>query len=355
MTLNFPYRLIGMMSGSSLDGLDLVSVVFESADGRKFHIEAAESQPYPETWRTRLAQAHHLDGQSLSLLDVAYGHFVGERIRDFIDRHQLQPQAVAMHGHTVFHEPHKGLTLQIGNGAEVAAACGLPVVCKFRDKDVALGGQGAPLVPIGDRLLFGDYTYCLNLGGIANISYEENGQRLAFDITTCNMVLNALAQRLGRPFDEDGRIAASGRPIPALRAALDALDFYRQPAPKSLGREWFERYQQPLYLHYIEQGYPETDLLRTFVEHISAQIGDVCRQDGRMLITGGGALNRFLVENLKKACPKVVCVANDRQLIEYKEALIFAFLGLLRLQNRVNCLRSVTGAAVDNVGGCVFL
>ena len=355
MSIAFPYRIIGMMSGSSLDGLDLVSVVFETADGLKFHIEAAESQPYPDAWRQRLAGAHLLSGLELSLLDVEYGRFVGECIRDFIKTHDLAPQAVAMHGHTVFHEPHRGLTLQIGSGAAVAAACGLPVVCKFRDKDVALGGEGAPLVPIGDRLLFGRYTYCLNLGGIANISYEENGRRIAFDITTCNMVLNALAQRIGLAFDRNGECAAAGQNIAALRTELDALDFYRQAPPKSLGREWFERVQQPLYLNYIEQGYSETDLLRTFVEHIAAQTGRVCRQEGRMLITGGGAFNRFLVERIRAACPQLVCEADQPQLIEYKEALIFAFLGLLRLQNRVNCLHSVTGAVSDNIGGCIFL
>lgn len=354
MTLPFPYRIIGMMSGSSLDGLDLVSVVFETADGLKFHIEAAESQPYPDTWRERLAGAHRLSGLELSLLDVEYGRFVGESIRDFIQTYDLRAQAVAMHGHTVFHEPHRGLTLQIGSGAAVAAACGLPVVCKFRDKDVALGGEGAPLVPIGDRLLFGQYTYCLNLGGIANISYEENGRRIAFDITTCNMVLNALARRIGLAFDRNGERAAAGREIASLRAELDALDFYRQAPPKSLGREWFERVQQPLYLNYIEKGYTEADLLRTFVEHIAAQTGAVCRQEGRMLITGGGALNRFLVARIRAACPQLVCEADQPQLIDYKEALIFAFLGLLRLQNRVNCLHSVTGALADHIGGCVF-
>lgn len=355
MTLDFPFRIIGMMSGSSLDGLDLVSVVFESADGLKFHIDAAESRPYPEAWRRRLAEAPGLSGLALSFLDVDYGRFVGQQIADFCLTHGLKAQAVAMHGHTVFHEPRKGLTLQIGNGAAVAAACGLPVVGKFRDKDVALGGEGAPLVPIGDRLLFGAYTYCLNLGGIANISYEAEGKRVAFDVTTCNMVLNALSQRLGLPFDRNGALAAGGQSIEALREKLDALDFYRQAPPKSLGREWFEQVQQPLYLYYIEQGFSEADLLRTFVEHIAAQIGRACGQAGRMLITGGGAFNGFLVENIRQACPQVCCEADDAMLIEYKEALIFAFLGLLRLQNRVNCLRSVTGAAVDNVGGCVFL
>ena len=355
MTLNFPFRIIGMMSGSSLDGLDLVSVVFESADGLKFHIEAAESRPYPEAWRQRLSEAHLLSGLELSFLDVEYGRFVGEQILVFMQTHDLTAQAVAMHGHTVFHEPHKGLTLQIGNGAAVAAVCGLPVVGKFRDKDVALGGEGAPLVPIGDRLLFGQYAYCLNLGGIANISYEEKGQRKAFDITTCNMALNTLARRQGLPFDRNGALAASGKSIQALRERLDALDFYRQSPPKSLGREWFERVQQPLYLNYIEQGFSEADILRTFVEHIAAQIGRVCERAGRMLITGGGAFNGFLVENIRKACPKAVCETDDAMLIEYKEALIFAFLGLLRLQNRINCLRSVTGASADHVGGCVFL
>ncbi|MDE7148820.1 MAG: anhydro-N-acetylmuramic acid kinase, partial [Bacteroidales bacterium] len=254
MNLSFPFRIIGMMSGSSLDGLDLVSVVFETANGLKFHIEAAESRPYPDHWRERLAEAHRLSGLELSFLDVEYGRFVGEQIQDFVQTHAPAAKAVAMHGHTVFHEPRKGLTLQIGNGAAVAAACGLPVVCKFRDKDVALGGEGAPLVPIGDRMLFGHYTYCLNLGGIANISYEENGRRTAFDITTCNMALNTLAQRTGNLFDCGGALAAGGKSIAPLRAALDALDFYKAPPPKSLGREWFERIQKPIYLNYIEQG-----------------------------------------------------------------------------------------------------
>ena len=356
MILSFPCRILGMMSGSSLDGLDLVSVLFKTSDGTDFELEAAESRPYPAPWQKRLSEAPSLSGLELSFLDVEYGRYVGEQIKDFITRHGLNVQAVAIHGHTVFHEPRKGLTLQIGSGAAVAAACGLPVVSKFRDKDVALGGEGAPLVPIGDKLLFGQYACCLNLGGIANISYEENGHRVAFDITSCNMVLNALAARLGQAFDRDGALAAGGRSIEALRKELDGLEFYKQIPPKSLGREWYEHYQKPLCDRYLEKGNHESDLLRTFVEHIAFQIGQTVRQQtGRMLITGGGALNLFLTDCIKKACPTLKCEAENRALIEYKEALIFAFLGLLRLQNKANCLSSVTGAAADHIGGCVFL
>lgn len=355
------YKIIGMMSGTSLDGLDLVEVLFTQNNTPQsdwsYEVSFAESIPYDCFWRNSLAEAHTLSGLELSFLDVNYGHFIGVQIKNFIQKYNLRPDAIAMHGHTVFHRPEKGLTLQIGSGAEVAAICNLPVISKFRDKDVALNGQGAPLVPIGDNLLFGSYTYCLNLGGIANISYQDksSNNRIAFDITTCNMALNHLASLLNLQYDEDGKISSTGKIIAPLLSRLNDLSFYTQKGPKSLGQEWYENNQVQIHTEYIDKGCEIKDILRTYVDHISFQIGSCCQHEGSMLLTGGGAKNKFLVSQIQKYCQQVKINVNDASLIEYKEAIIFAFLGLLRLEHNINCLSSVTGASADNIGGCVFV
>lgn len=346
------YSAIGIMSGTSLDGVDLAGCEFTHHDNTwNFRILAAETIPYDNNWRTRLSQAHLLSGLELTRLDAEYGRFLGKLCYDFIFKHHLHPAIIASHGHTVFHQPAAGFTLQIGSGAQIAAQTRITTVCDFRTLDVALGGQGAPLVPVGDLLLFADYPFCLNIGGFANLSYNENGQRTAFDVCPANFVMNFLAKKSGKEYDENGNLAASGNIISEVSEQLNHLDFYHKNPPKSLGREWVEKNILPL----LSENYRVVDLLRTMVEHVAFQISEATKhaESAEILVTGGGAKNAFLVERLE-ALTKHKVVIPDSQIIDYKEALVFAFLGVLRMTDQPNCLGSVTGAGTDNVGGAVY-
>jgi anhydro-N-acetylmuramic acid kinase len=298
-------------------------------------------------------------GAELVRTDHLYGRYLGELVRDFIRDNDLQPSFVASHGHTIFHEPAQHLTLQIGHGAYLAAAAGTPVVCDFRTLDIALGGQGAPLVPIGDRLLFKDYDFCLNLGGIANISFETSQGRLAYDIGACNMLLNTLANQKGLEYDANGELARQGNLSPDLLSQLNRPAFFQAPYPKSLGKEWVDQHSLATLL---AADLPVEDKLHTACRHIAYQIGQAVRQAAgagdqqKLLLTGGGAHNQFLVELIRQELPpRVAAVVPESQLINFKEALIFAFLGLLRWQQTPNCLQQVTGARHDNIGGAVYL
>lgn len=343
---------IGLMSGSSLDGLDLALTCFTNDDGRyHYHIETAETLPYPQHWRDRLANAFLHEPEELITLDREYGTYLGQQVSAFIEKHGVRPDFVASHGHTVFHKPEQRYTLQIGNGQALADACKITVVNDFRSEDVSKGGQGAPLVPIGDQLLFGDYDICLNIGGIANVSYDNDGNRIAFDICIANQALNWLAQREGLAYDKDGHLARQGHINPTLLETLNNNEFFHQPAPKSLGREFFESFQKPLL-----SSLPTSDTLATFVEHIALQTANTLASlpKGQILVTGGGAHNTYLIERLQKHTQHQVIVP-DQQTVDYKEALIFAFLGLLRLEGHINVLSSVTGAPSDSCSGKIWL
>jgi anhydro-N-acetylmuramic acid kinase len=265
----------------------------------------------------------------------------------------LKPDFIASHGHTIFHQPGRKLTSQIGKGSAIAAETRLPVVCDFRSLDVALGGQGAPLVPVGDMLLFSSYTCCLNLGGFANISYDESGRRIAFDICPANIVLNHFASQLHKACDENGDLARQGSLHQPMLDTLNNLPFYRMKPPKSLGKEWVLSEIHPVLQQF---DLPVEDKLRTFVEHIAVQIAFAIRTDdsASMLVTGGGAFNSFLIERI---CEKTALrvMLPDLLTINFKEALIFAFLGVLRWREEINCLSSYTGADSDNIGGAVYL
>ena len=354
------YDAIGVMSGTSLDGLDMLHVRFvQDAAGKWKYIPLeALTKSYPSALYARLSAAMQADGLKLAQLHADYGHFVGKAIFDFVKRYGLKPDFAAVHGHTVFHCPEQRMTLQIGDGAAMAAESGLAVVNNFRATDVALGGKGAPLVPIGDELLFSDYDFCLNLGGIANISYRDaGGRRIAYDISPCNMALNHYAAKRHAAYDCDGLWARSGKPVPGMKERLDALDYYSLQPPKSLGREWFESHFLPITSAY--ENATVEDMLHTIVAHIAGRIAAACKlrsgneKKPRMLLTGGGAWNLYLRERIE-AEAEVELVSVDKKLIDYKEALIFAFLGVLRLERQKNCLCSVTGAWRDNIGGAVY-
>lgn len=345
------HLVIGLMSGSSLDGLDIAAVRFTSTDGTyAFCIEEAATLPYPKLWEERLSNAFHRQPSQLETLDKDYGRYLGEQVLKFTQAKRIKPDFVASHGHTIFHKPELHFTLQIGSGQDLANACGYTVINDFRSEDVNKGGQGAPLVPIGDKLLFSDYEACLNIGGIANISFDVNEERIAYDICIANQALNYLANRQGINYDKDGMLARNGIINDRLLDRLNGHDFFKQSAPKSLGREFFEAEQKE-----ILQGLSTEDLLATFVEHIAIRIGKETEHliHGKLLITGGGALNNYLVERIQRHT-KLQVVIPDRQIINYKEALIFAFLGQLRTEGKTNVLASVTGASSDSCSGNIW-
>lgn len=341
------------MSGTSLDGVDIAHCRFDQNDGRwEYTILQAETIPYSEAWQKRLASVENDSALGFVTTDREYGHLLGQLTRSFIERHRLNPLFVASHGHTIFHQPDKKITSQIGHGAAIAAACEFPVVCDFRSLDVALGGQGAPLVPIGDRILFGQYDYCLNIGGFANISHERGTERIAFDVAPANILLNALAGKLGKAYDDRGALAQQGRVIPALLDQLNSLPYYAQSPPKSLGKEWLLANLLPLTMNHPGE---VVDVMATLCEHIALQVGAVTgnERNKRLLITGGGAFNTHLINRIKaQVAPEVVIPDNNT--VNFKEALIFALLGLLRWLGAYNCLKSVTGASSDNIGGAIY-
>lgn len=354
---------IGLMSGSSLDGLDIALVHFiEKSDQYHFRILEAETLPYSDSWKNQLAEAFHKQPEDLVQLDKDYGKYLGEQVLSFAKKHNAPPDFVASHGHTIFHRPEEHYTLQIGDGKELAKACGFTVINDFRSEDVSKGGQGAPLVPIGDKLLFSNYEMCLNIGGIANISYDENGKRIAYDLCIANQALNYLANLNGLDYDKDGELARSGEVDHSLLKKLNNLPFFLQEPPKSLGREFFETYQKGL-LDCKTRGCGTTgtsalsvaDMLATFVEHIALQIAIPISllPKGKILCTGGGTRNKYLIERLQ-ARTKHEVVVPEKQIIDYKEALVFAFLGLLRMEGKTNVLSSVTGAESDSCSGKIW-
>ena len=356
------YRAIGLMSGSSLDGLDIVFAELHENGGKwTYEIGAAACYPYSEEWAKRLSSATSLSAKDYLLLHSEYGEYIGRQVLKFIEDNSLQFQValIASHGHTSFHIPARKMTAQLGDGAAIAAVTQLPVVTDLRSLDLAFGGQGAPIVPIGEKLLLPEYDYFLNLGGIANISMNA-GNYIAFDICPANRVLNMLAQREGREYDDKGRLAAAGKLNQSLLDGLNSLDYYQQPYPKSLANEFGTDTVYPLIR---ASGSAVPDALHTYVEHIAMQVGNAIRslpaKPGRseLLVTGGGALNTYLVERIRVLLSDldIEVVLPQKELIQYKEALIMALIGVLRWREETNVLSSVTGSARDSVGGAMWM
>jgi len=340
------------MSGTSLDGLDIAFCSFIEEKGNwDFKIRQAETIQYTNEWIKKLTEAPSLSAIELKQLDLSYGKYLAERTSAFIEKHRLNPDFIASHGHTIFHQPEKGYTLQIGNGNQMAETLNLPVIYDFRSLDISLGGQGAPLVPIGDQLLFKDFEICLNLGGFANISFDLNGGRMAQDVCPVNMALNFISQRENQKYDHNGIMASKGKINSELLEILNNILFYHLDPPKSLSREWFE---SEFLSNMFKFPIPNYDLLRTITEHIAFQISNSfnVKEKGKVLITGGGANNAYLIERIQ-ALSNLNLVIPDNDLIDFKEAVVFAFLGILRMRNEINCLSSATGAKHDSCGGSI--
>lgn len=346
------YHCIGLMSGTSLDGLDLCYVRFSYPEFG-FEILKTETVLYSEEWIQKLKNAIYFSGEKLTQLDIDYGYILGEFVNRFIEKYEIEIiDFIASHGHTVFHNPEEGYTLQIGNGTAISTITNIKTIYDFRTQDVILGGQGAPLVPIGDELLFSEYDACLNLGGFSNISFSRNQKRMAFDICPVNIVLNKLSESLGIPFDSEGKIAKSSKVNVELIHKLDQLDYYHKIPPKSLGIEWCNENIFPLFHN---SNSTTEELIATFTEHSAEQIALVLNQNSikNVLITGGGAYNSYLIE-LIRSKSKTKLIIPSKDLIKFKEALIFAFMGMLRIENQVNVYSSVTGARKDHCSGIII-
>lgn len=347
------YNVIGVMSGTSLDGIDLVYAKFTFTNAWSFDILCSETIPYNEHWVNTLRTLVEKTPKALKQIDEVYTEYLSLSIKKFIEFNTInQVDAICSHGHTALHQPEIGVTYQIGNMPLLSKLLKQTVVCDFRVQDVALGGQGAPLVPIGDKLLFAEYDFCLNLGGFANISLEIHNERIAYDICAVNIVLNHYTNLLGFSYDDEGAIALSGTVNQKMLAQLNKLDFYDLSHPKSLGLEWVKSEVIPL----IDAFKLEIkDILCTFCEHIAIQISKEInkKQNALVLVTGGGVYNTYLISRLKDHCNNEIKIPENK-VVEFKEALIFAFLGILKLRNEVNCLKSVTGASKNHVSGIVF-
>jgi anhydro-N-acetylmuramic acid kinase len=344
--------VLGIMSGTSLDGLDLALCRFsENSTKYAYRILHAETVPIQENWKTVLKNPFVISGMDLAGHHLGFGSFLGETALHFLKKNNLNASLIASHGHTLYHEPQRGLTFQLGHGAAIAHTSGIDTVSDFRSGDVALGGQGAPLVPVGDEYLFGEFDACLNLGGFANISMKNpDGKRIGFDIVPCNFVLNRLAGRLNADYDEGGKMASHGSEILELTKALNGLDYYRAGPPKSLGAEWTEQHVLPL----LSAG-DTHQLLHTFTLHIAWQIANIINtyRLKNVLVTGGGAKNDFLMEEIRKRTSAEICKP-DTLTVDFKESLIFAFLGYLRMQGKNNVWASVTGARRDSCAGAFY-
>lgn len=360
------YRAIGIMSGSSLDGLDIAFVEFQENGGKwGYEFGQCDCYPYSTEWVEKLKTATSLNALDYQLLHVEYGHYIGEQVNKFIEENNLHYQValISSHGHTTFHVPSKNMTAQLGDGASIAAETQLPVITDLRAVDLAFGGQGAPIVPVGEKWLLGDYDYFLNVGGIANISFQSEPY-IAFDICAANRVLNMLVNNIGREYDNKGEIAKSGKINVELLQKLNGLDYYKQSYPKSLANDFGTDTVYPIIINSASSA---PDALRTYVEHIVTQIqlaisngpavNKSTTNSRQLLVTGGGAFNDFLIERLKGRLKElnIEVVVTDEKLIQYKEALIMAFMGVLRWRQEYNVISSVTGASRDSIGGALWI
>ncbi|MCA1764534.1 MAG: anhydro-N-acetylmuramic acid kinase, partial [Flavobacteriales bacterium] len=345
-------RGIGVMSGTSLDGLDFAFCNFEAT--AEFKLLAFCHFPYPDEILKLLKIAPEVTGIELLKTEQVYSNFVAQKLVKFMKSLEHLPQFIACHGHTVFHQPESNFTFQMLNGNIVAAETGIPCIADFRRLDVALGGQGAPLVPVGDQILFSSYDACLNLGGFANASVKNSkGTYAAFDICPVNIAMNALAEKLGMSYDKDGIEAGKGQIVQSVLNQLNDLPFYALSGPKSLGREWLEREVSPL-LDLISD---ERDALRTWVEHASVQIGRALKdvpERGKILCTGGGCHNTFLMKRIQEYTRAPVVIPKP-EIVDFKEAIVFALLGKLRLEKKVNIYGHITGSHRNSISGCVYL
>lgn len=359
------YKALGIMSGSSLDGLDIALVSFDESGGKwQYEIIQSTTIAFTEVWANRLKSATQRSAKDYVLLHTDFGRLIGHAVNEFIDKNNLEFQVgiIGSHGHTTFHFPEQNTSCQIGDGASIAAITKLPVVTDLRNMDVALGGQGAPIIPIGEKLLWSNYDFLLNIGGIANISIKKDETYLAYDICSANAILNYLANQLNKPYDEDGKIAAEGKLNIALLQNLNAVDFYQKKHPKSLANQFGWDIILPILNKF---DIATADKLHTYTVHIAHQIKNNIVlhlnknsiASNQFLVTGGGALNLFLISKIKEELREIniQVVVPDEQTVQFKEAIVMALMAVLRWREENNVLCSVTGAHRNSVGGAMWM
>ena len=347
------YYVIGLMSGTSIDGVDLVYANFFYDKHWSFKILKSKTYEYDMDWQNILKNLADKDLDSIKLIDKNYTKLLSEYILKFIEEFSIkQIDFISSHGHTALHDPSNSITYQIGNLKELSDYIGLKVICDFRAQDVKLGGQGAPLVPVGEKYIFPEYDNLINLGGFANITIKSNNNLTAYDICPVNIVFNHLSNLRHLKYDDKGKIASSGKLNIELFDCLQSLDYYKQISPKSLGVEWVNKNILPLINSFSE--IPLEDLLNTFSKHFASQIASNIKSAKKTLITGGGAYNDYLIQNIIDLTESEIIIPSS-EIIEYKEALIFGFLGVLKDLNINNCYSSVTGATKDHSSGNIFI
>ncbi|XOV92460.1 MAG: anhydro-N-acetylmuramic acid kinase [Bacteroidota bacterium] len=344
------YHVIGIMSGSSLDGVDFCHATLTHGAEWTFRILSTYTKEIPEDLKDSLRKSDQLSGHDLNLLDITYGEWIGQQLKEFMPK-DTPVDVVGFHGHTVFHEPNQKLSLQLGNGQMISQISGLEIVDDFRTKDLLLGGQGAPLVPKGDLSLFPEYQGWVNLGGIANVTIKKNEKIHAWDIAPCNQVLNFFAQKLGAPFDKGGRLAEKGSLDISWLEKIQGLSYFKLQPPKAMSNQWVV--EQLL----KEEGVDAGNALHSFVEFLSDEIAQSISQflskDDRVFFTGGGAHNKYLMSKISEKLTRngIQIVIPSSEIIDHKEALIFGFLGILRKLNLPNTLGIATGASHDTIAG----
>ena len=344
------FNIIGVMSGTSVDGLDLCYVSFNKDFLSNYKIICSETIDYPSILKTNLINAINLDDTKLKELDFKLGEFIGFSIEDFLQKNNLsKPDLISSHGHTVYHQPKILKTLQIGSGKVINKVTGVKTVNNFREQDVKLGGEGAPLVPIGDKILFKNYKYCLNLGGFVNISIKNNDQIFAYDICALNTVLNFYSKKIGYEYDKNGSLSKQGAINSDMFDELNKLNFYSKKNPKSLGIEFVKEVLFPLINKY-QINY--SDVLATYIKHVAFQIKKNINDEEKVLLSGGGSFNKTLIQNLENY--NINYTIPENTIVNFKESLIFALLGYLKINNKTNCLKSVTGASRDHSSGDIF-
>tara|TARA_B100000745_G_scaffold298022_1_gene245931 strand:+ start:252 stop:1277 length:1026 start_codon:yes stop_codon:yes gene_type:complete len=340
------------MSGTSLDGIDIVYVHFEKKEKWNYKILNSITYEYSKEWLNKLKNSLNLSEKNLTKLDQEYTILLSKQILKFIKEFSIKDiDAVSSHGHTIFHDPQNKYTYQMGNLPEISKEIGYKVICNFRKQDIKYGGQGAPLVPVGEKYLFSEYDSCINLGGFSNISKTIDGKLIAYDICPVNTVLNFLSKKMNLDFDKDGKISKNGKLINDLYAKLNKLDYYNNNYPKSLGIEWVNSNIIPLLEQYPNQ---IVDLLHTYSCHIAEQVSKNTINETNVLVTGGGAKNKFLIDLINNKLNNKVIIP-EINIIDYKESIIFGFLGVLKMLNINNCYSSVTGSSIDHCSGDIFL
>ena len=347
------YKVVGIMSGTSLDGLDFVLVEFFKETKWCFKLISSSTYPYPQKIYEKLKDSSSLHLKEIISLDQFYTIYLSKQINRFLKKNnQHEIDFVSSHGHTVLHQPRLGITYQIGNLPSLAKLINKKVICDFRSKDVKMGGEGAPLVPVGEIKLFHQFDTFINLGGFANLTIKNEKKIIAYDICPVNIILNFIANKINKSKDKDGELASSGKLIPELEKKLNDIKFFKLKPPKSLGYEWVKDNILPILKSYEKHSI--NDVLNTYTIFIAKQISNELRGRKEVLITGGGVFNSFLVNQIKNQTSCMISIP-DEKIVNFKEAIIFAFLGLLRDQNQVNCYASVTGAKNNHSSGSIFL